>query len=137
MNYKNKENGDSPNTFLRFSILGALVGLALIILILSLMALIMSFGILPIKVSPLLSSISVAIGAFLGGIFAAKKMQKNGLLIGSATGGILFIIFSLISLLAFKSAPGGATLIRGIIFIISASVGGIIGVGSDEKRKII
>ena len=137
MNSKKQEKSGFGEEILRPSVFGGILGIALIILIVSLMALIMSFGIIPIKAAPLMSSVSTALGGFLGGKFAAKKSGKNGIVVGALTGAILFVIFSIFSLIVFKSAPSAATLIRAIIFITSSAVGGIIGVGSSDKRKII
>lgn len=138
MSIKNQEKESLFDSFIRFAIYGALIGLAVVILTACLMALIFSFGILPISLASLLASISVAIGGLIGGFSAAKKLGKNGLLVGALTGLVLFIIFSAVSLIISKTAPSATTLIRALIFIISASVGGVLGVGSDNnKRKII
>lgn len=118
-------------------IIGAIIGLATILIIFVIIALLMSFGIFPLSAAPAAVSVSIAIGSFFAGFSAAKKLAKNGLIIGALTGGALFLLFSVIGLAAFKSAPGSSTLIRLIIFVISAAIGGIIGVGNSGKRKIV
>jgi len=116
---------------------GLIIGGALTALAFVLFALIMSFGILPLSSANIVSSISIAIGAFFGGFTAAKKFGKNGLIIGLVCGFILFLLFTVIGTAAFKSAPGTSALIRFLIFVIAGAIGGIIGVGSADKRKII
>jgi len=97
----------------------------------------MSFNLLPTASATVVSSISVAIGSFLSGFFAAKRLTKNGLIIGAICGFLLFILFTLIGVAAFGSAPGASTLIRLLIFVTSGAIGGIIGVGNADKRKIV
>lgn len=116
---------------------GAVFGLVAIIITLMLIALIMSFGILPISSAPALASVSVAVGAFFAGFIAAKKFGKNGILVGALCGAVLFALFTLIGLAAFSTAPSASTLIRLIVFITASAVGGIVGVGGNDKRKIV
>lgn len=116
---------------------GAVFGLVAIIIALMLIALIMSFGILPISAAPALASVSVAIGAFFGGFISAKKLGKNGILVGALCGAVLFALFTIIGLATFSSAPSASTLIRLIVFITASAVGGIVGVGGNDKRKIV
>ena len=126
-----------PETLVKPLLFGAIFGLVIIILVLMLLALIMSFGVLPISAAPALSSVSVAIGAFFAGFIAAKKFGKNGILIGALCGAVLFALFTIIGLAAFATAPSASTLIRLIVFVTAAAVGGIIGVGGQDKRKIV
>lgn len=126
-----------PENIVKPLLFGAIVGLVVIILVLVLLALIMSFGILPISAAPALSSVSIAVGAFSAGFITAKKFGKNGLLIGALCGAVLFALFTIIGLAAFATSPSASTLIRLIVFITASAVGGIIGVGGSDKRKIV
>lgn len=118
-------------------ILGLIVGTAGISILLIIFALIMSFGVLPINLSSIYSSISLSVGSILGGYITAKRAKKKGLILGLILGGILFLIFTLISLIATGSAPSLITLLKGIITVISGGVGGILGVNQTAKRNII
>lgn len=132
--------GGSPTTFNSSAkplLSGLIIGIMVTILLFVLFALAMSFYILPINSASIVSSISLAVGAFCGGFFSAKKLTKNGIIIGSLCGVIMFLLFSLIGIIAFGTAPGTSTLIRLLIFITSGAIGGIIGVGNADKRKII
>ena len=118
-------------------IFGLIVGGILITLSFVLFAIIMSFGVLPLTSATVISSISILVGSFFAGFTAAKKLTKNGLIIGVICSFLLFLLFTLIGIAAFKSVPGTSTLIRLLIFTISGAIGGIIGVGNADKRKII
>lgn len=137
MKLKNNENKGNAGGIIPPAIFGSLLGMGFIIILLCIFALIMSLGIIPVNLAPLLASVGVAIGGFLGGLFAAKKSGKNGIFVGAVSGIFLFTLFSIFSLIVYKTAPGSSTLIRAIIFIISASIGGILGVSSTNKRKIV
>lgn len=118
-------------------ILGAILGTSVISLLLILCALLMSFDILSIDFASICSTLSLSIGAFFSGFFAAKSLKKNGMLIGAILGGILFLIFTAISLIASLTAPTLLTLLKGIIMVVSSALGGILGVNIAAKRKII
>lgn len=117
-------------------IFGLIVGGAIITLLFILFAIIISFSILPLSSATIVSSIAISIGAFFTGFTSAKKLTKNGLIIGIISSFILFLLFTIIGIAAFKTAPGTPTLIRLLIFITSGAIGGIIGVGNSDKRKI-
>ncbi len=127
----------SENLNIKAVISGLICGVAAICVLLLLCALLMSFGILPITMSNICSSVSLGIGSMLAGLVAAKKLQKNGLLIGLATGAVIFLIFTLISLIGVRSAPSFSTLFKAIICAAAGCIGGILGVNSAGKRKII
>ncbi|MEE1025855.1 MAG: TIGR04086 family membrane protein [Acutalibacteraceae bacterium] len=116
---------------------GAILGITVTLCLFVLLALIMSFSILPTNSASVVASIAIAAGSFFGGFSAAKKLGKNGLVIGAICGFLLFIILTLIGVAAFKSAPGTSTVIRLLIFVVSGAIGGIIGVSGNDKRKIV
>lgn len=136
---KGKLNNTSTTfeTSLKPLISGLIIGLIVTIMLFILFALAMSFYILPTNSANIVSSISIAIGVFSGGFSAAKKLGKNGLIIGALCGIALFLLFTIIGMAAFGTAPGTSTLIRLLIFVTSGAIGGIIGVGNADKRKIV
>lgn len=137
MYQKNNNNSSKTAEWLSPVLRGSLLGLAAILLFFILSALLLSFGILPLGVAPAVASVSMAIGSFLSGWVAAKKLGKNGLIIGLICGVALFLLFTIIGLAAFGQTPQLSTLIRLIIFIVSAAIGGILGVGNSNKRRIV
>ena len=118
-------------------ILGLIVGTALISILLILCAIMMSISVLPITAANVCSTLSLSIGAFLAGLFTAKRIRKKGLVTGLIVVGILFLIFTVISLIATLSAPTLLTLLKGVITAVSSGIGGILGVNMAAKRKLI
>ena len=137
MRHKTKASGADATLWWRPILRGSLVGLATILLLFILLALLLSFGLLPLGVAPAAASVAMAVGGFFAGLTAAKKQGQNGLLVGAACGAGLFLLFTLIGLAAFGQTPGISTLIRLIIFVVAGAIGGIIGVGSANQRKIV
>lgn len=134
----NLNNTSTPlEAFIKPLISGLIIGLIVTVLLFVLFALGMSFYILPTTSANVVASISLAAGSFSGGFFAAKKLGKNGLITGALCGLATFLIFTLIGIAAFGNAPGSSTLIRLLIFITAGAIGGIIGVGNADKRKIV
>lgn len=134
----NLNNTSTPfEAFAKPLISGLIIGLIVTAMLFVLFALGMSFYILPTNSANLVASISLTVGSFCGGFFAAKKLGKNGLIIGALCGLVTFLLFTLIGIAAFGNAPGTSTLIRLLIFVTSGAIGGIIGVGNTDKRKIV
>jgi len=123
--------------FFRPLLKGGLLGLAVILILFVLLALILASGIIPLSACPAIACIAIAIGAFLAGLSTAKSTGKNGLIIGALCGFVLFLIFTIIGMAAFASTPGVSTIIRLIIFVTASAIGGIVGVGSADKRRIV
>ncbi|MBO5105569.1 MAG: TIGR04086 family membrane protein [Clostridia bacterium] len=130
-------NPTSIETSVKPLIRGLIIGLVITSMLFILFALAMSFYILPTNSATIVASLSIAVGAFFGGYFAAKKLAKNGLIIGALCGFAMFLLFTLIGIAAFGTAPSTSTLIRLLIFMTSGAIGGIIGVGNADKRKIV
>lgn len=137
MKNKSSVSPSSYEVWLKPILTGTVVGITVTLCLFVLLALIMSFSILPTGSASIVSSIAIAAGSFFGGLSAAKKLGKNGLIAGAICGFLLFILLTLIGIAAFKSAPGSSTLIRLLIFVTSGAIGGIIGVGNSDKRKIV
>lgn len=136
---KGKFSDSSSHTinFIKPIAFGLILGTLIIVVLFIFFALLMSFNILPTSSATVVSSIAIALGSFFGGFISSKKLGKNGLVIGAICGAIIFLLFTLVGMAAFTSAPGASTLIRLLIFITSGAIGGIIGVGNTDKRKIV
>ena len=137
MKNKSSVSPSSYEVWLKAILTGTVLGITVTLCLFVLLALIMSFSILPTSSAGIVSSIAIAVGSFFGGLSTSKKLGKNGLIIGAICGFLLFILLTLIGIAAFKSAPGSSTLIRLLIFVTSGAIGGIIGVGNSDKRKIV
>ena len=80
---------------------------------------------------------SIAIGSLAAAYYAAKTVGKRGFLTGVATGGITFLIITIISLILDKGEVTSNTLFHFIIIMLSSLIGGIFGVNKDKNKKII
>jgi putative membrane protein (TIGR04086 family) len=87
--------------------------------------------------SPLFATISVAVGCLLASLFLGIKIQKNGILIGLAIGGAVFVILTLVTLLVNKGAVNIHILLRLVILMLSSMIGAIIGVNRNTQQKYI
>lgn len=88
------------------------------------------------NLSPVLATVSAAIGTLIAAFFAAKKIGNRGYLIGIAVGGATFIIITLISLIVDGGSITFNTLFHFIIIMLSALIGGISGVNKKGKKYI-
>lgn len=118
-------------------LMGSVLGLAIILFMFIALSLLLSFGLIPLSSAPTVASLSISVGAFFGGRSSAKKLGQNGLIVGALSSFALFLVFTLIGMAAFTSAPGINTLVRMIIFLVAGAIGGIVGVGNANKRKIV
>ena len=76
---------------------------------------------------------ALTIGGFLGGLIAAKKAKKNGLLNGAAVGALLFLVIAVLSLALTDTDISYIFWIRFGICVLSSALGGIFGVNSSKK----
>ncbi len=89
------------------------------------------------ELSPVLATVSLACGTFSAALYLARKIGKNGLLTGAATGGLVFIILTVISMIFDDGAFTYNTLFHLIILLLSALIGGVMGVNKKENRNYI
>lgn len=134
--HKNKVELSGFERFFKPILKGIILGFAVISGFIILAAVFISFGLFPLSSATILSAIAVTIGGFFGGYTAAKSLEKNGLFCGLLCGGSMFLLFTAVSLAAFRTSPGIATLTRLVLLLLSCSIGGIIGVDRAGKRKI-
>lgn len=87
--------------------------------------------------SPLFASISLGLGCLVAAFFASKKIGQKGLLVGSIIGGTVFVIITLISLMASKDIFTLNTLFKLIILMLMSFIGGVLGVNSKQNQRFI
>lgn len=88
------------------------------------------------KFSPLFATIAVGIGAFSSANFYSSKQKSKGYLNGIIIGIITFLIVTLIGLVVSNSGFTFNTVFHFIIIILSAVIGGILGVNKKGKSYI-
>jgi len=80
----------------------------------------------------LFATVSVGVGLFFSSYFASKKIGKKGYLIGALIGGITFLAVTIASLLFGSGKFTLNTVFHLVIFMLSAVIGGIYGVGKSK-----
>ncbi len=117
--------------------LSVLFGLVMILGALLLASIVLLAADLPeIFVSPL-SAICAGAGAFSAGFLSSKKIRSGGLLNGVVCGMAVYALIFIISLIFSPAGFSAISFIHFAIVIILALLGGVLGVVSQVKRKLI
>ena len=87
--------------------------------------------------SLLFSTLSVAVGLFIASYYMAYKRRDKGMLTGFICGVITFMIILIISLIIDDGGITYNTLFHLIIFLLSALIGGVLGVNKAINKKYI
>ncbi len=116
--------------------IGTVIAMIITLISLFLLAVIMYFANIDSVYSSPLSSVGLAIGSLVGGLYASKKSGKNGLLYGLLTAGIFFVLIFIASLSVSLDGIGILTLIHAAVMLLSGGIGGILGVNSKTKHVI-
>ena len=89
------------------------------------------------KYSPIYATVSVAVGCFMSALYLGMRLQKNGILIGLAVGGLIFVLITLVTLLINNGAVSIHILLRLVILMLASLIGGILGVNRKSEPKYI
>lgn len=92
---------------------------------------------LPINVVNQLPFILVLISAFFSSFFTAKLAKSKGMFLGIATGFSFFVLLFVLNYLISHEINLKILLIRGASILLISSIGGIIGVNKNKKRRKI
>ncbi len=117
--------------------LSLLVGIILVIASMFLASLLCLAADLPESLSSPISALCVGVGAFSSGFLASKKIKSGGVLNGAVCGVILYALVFLLSLIFSENGFSAISVLHLLIILISAMIGGILGVGAAAKRKYI
>lgn len=88
------------------------------------------------KFSPVFGSAAVALGTFANAFYLSSKKRNKGYLIGLLVGGITFALVTLVGLIVNNGSITINTLFHFIIIILSAVIGGILGVNKRQNKYI-
>ncbi len=133
---KRKKNEQS-NRYLRPMLIGTGVGIGITAAIIMLCALFFVIRDMPTSAAMPIALVAAGIGSFLGGVVAAKAMKEQGIIIGGLCGMALFAVTFIVSLFVSGGAFTVFTPLRFVIMTLSAALGGVLGVNSSAKRKMI
>lgn len=118
-------------------IFGVAAGVIATVFMLFLLAFILTLKDLPSSVVSLFSSLSVGFGGLVGGFVSSRKAGRKGLLFGTMTGLFLYILVLCTSLVVSSGGFTVLSLIKLAITVLSAAIGGIIGVNLKNRRKYV
>jgi putative membrane protein (TIGR04086 family) len=117
-------------------IISTLVGMlitAVAVLIVSAVAL---AGDLDEVYSSVLSSISMGVGGITAGFLSSRKIRSGGMLNGLFCGLILYLPVFFLSLFLSETGFSMNTVYHFLITILSAVIGGVLGVNKNKNYKI-
>ncbi len=89
------------------------------------------------KFSPLLATISLAIGGFTSSYYLGYCKSENGIILGVSIGTIIFMITALITLFVNSGSISINLLLRFIIIMLACIIGAIVGVNKKVNKKFI
>ena len=90
-----------------------------------------------LKYAAVFATVSAAAGAFAAAWFLARKMGSKGWLIGLAVGFASFALITLASLIINRGSVTGTTLFHLVIIILSAMIGGVLGVNKNTGKNYL
>ncbi len=117
--------------------IATLIGAVATFIVLCAMALLLSVKDIPTTAISAMSSTAAGIGALVAGFAAAKLYKRRGAIIGAAAGAVLFIVIFIASLIITGAALSVSVLLRLVLMLLAAAVGGIIAVNMRGRRKKI
>ena len=119
--------------FVRPILIGACVGAVCCLLVLLLLAAVLAATDVPKAAITPLAVVAAAVGAFIGGIVAARMAREKGLLLGAACGLVLFLLVLIAGFAVLKDIRGSYAVIKLLVLIACGSVGGILGVNARKR----
>lgn len=129
-------NISAENNKTVFSVLiGLSVSAICILLSSAAFAFIMTLLSLQAEYSSVFSTLSFIIGCFFGGLYIGTKLKKNGLLLGGSLGILIYIISTLIGIIASGFSFSAMSLFRVTACVFSGAVGGIVAVNRLSSKK--
>lgn len=121
--------------YLKPILLGVALGAVVITLLLMILSLLMSLQDIPQSFITPMVLFSLGVGAFAGGLFAARLTKEKGLLLGAGCGLLLFAAIWVCGLGLNPSVFGALTSIKLLIAVVLASLGGVVGINGKKRRK--
>lgn len=121
-------------TILRPLGVGLGIGVIVCAVILLIAAAIMTTGILPASAVTPVALAAAAIGAFVGGFVAARLSRERGLLYGAGVGLLLFLLITIVGIVASQEFRGTMMLIKAALTIGFGALGGVLGVNVKKRH---
>ncbi|MDF2567700.1 MAG: hypothetical protein K0R90_1156 [Oscillospiraceae bacterium] len=128
-------NTVKTNRYLKPIAFGLIAGFIVTILSLVVFAFIMAYKDIPQSLISTMAVVAAGLGGFVSGFTSAKLAKNRGLFIGAVTGVIISVVILLSATMVLKESIGILALTKFVVVIVSASIGGIMGVNSRQKRR--
>ena len=121
--------------YIKYVVLGGLLGLAVCIVCLVLVAVGISRGFFDMDYLYQFTLLSCVVGSFFGGRWAIRRCVYRRLIVGILVGVVLFLIILTIGVIFFGGRPesGGIGLV--CASLCGGAVSGIVGYGGKSKKK--
>lgn len=116
-------------------LIGAAVGVLVCLVVLLITAAVMTAVVLPMSVVTPLTLAAAALGAFVGGLSAARLSRERGLLYGALSGLLLFLLMVTAGLIVVPDVHGALLPLKAALTIAGGALGGIIGVNLRRRRR--
>lgn len=113
---------------------GTGLGVAVCAIILLIAAAIMTTGVLPGTAVTPVALAAVAIGAFIGGLAAARWSRERGLLYGAGVGLLLFLLITIVGIAVMQELSGTMVMLKAVLTIGAGALGGVLGVNVKNRR---
>ncbi len=122
------------------AVISTLIGSALGIMICSVLltvfsAIFVKIGFVPLDIAPASAMIISGTGAFFAGYLSAKLYKSHGMMIGAISGLLFFASVLIGSLMFGKIDSPTSACIKCLVFVVCASIGGIVRVNKKVKIK--
>ena len=134
---KRKRKSEPQNKYLKPLIVGVLTAIIVTVGVILISALFFVIRDMPKTAAMPIALVASGLGSFVGAVVAAKTMREQGIIIGGLTGFTVFALSLIISLFASDGPLTAFTVIKFIVMTLSGALGGILGVNSAAKRKMI
>lgn len=80
-----------------------------------------------------MSTIALAVGAYVGGYISGKRRKHNGLLMGALCGVFIFLIILLLGAFFSKTVESFPASAKLVVTLVCAAAGGVVGVNSKSS----
>ena len=84
-----------------------------------------------------ISGVCIGLGTLVAGFISSKKIGSGGILGGLICSAIIYLLIFIISLIMGGGPVTPITLYHFLIAILCGAIGGVLGVNSSRKRKLI
>lgn len=119
--------------WIRPVLVGGAIGVLCCTLLLLLMALIVQTVDVPRGAAMPLAIAAAAVGAFAAGLTAALISRRKGLVLGAASGLVLFLAILMAGFARYTAVDGGTAMLKLLVLMAAGGLGGVLGV--NRRRR--